>query len=166
MKIATTMKTLALLGLTALTLGTASSQADTGYGYYGANQNFNPWLSGPAYQQARYVASMKERQQQLDQRMDAQLQRILNGMEAGNLTLREATGLLREHLAISAMERAYMADGRLGPRELVDLERRLEEANRHIVFEKHDREKAAQMGRPIDTGRPVDMGRPGYGDRR
>lgn len=159
MKVATTLKTLTLLGLTALTLGAASSQADSGYGYYGSNQNFNPWLNGPAYQQARFVASMKERQAQLDQRMDNQLQRILGGMEGGKLTLREATGLLREHLEISTLERRYMADGRLGPHELASLEQRLDEANRHIMFEKHDREQVGQMGRP-------DMGRPGFGDRR
>lgn len=166
MKIATTMKTLTLLGLTALTLGAASGQADTGYFYYGANQNVNPWLSGPAYQQARYLASMKERQQQLDQRMDTQLQRILSGMDEGRLTLREASGLLREHLSISALERNYMADGRLGPQELANLEQRLDEANRHIMFEKHDREQAAQKARPVEVIRPVDMGRPGYGERR
>lgn len=154
MKIATTMKSLTLLGLTALTLGAASSQADPGYGYYGGNPNFNPWLNGPAQQQARYYASMKERQQQLDQRMDNQLQRILGGMDQGKLTLREASDLLREHLAISTMERNYMADGRLGPNELVDLEHRVEEASRHIMFEKHDREQVGQKGRP------------GYGERR
>jgi hypothetical protein len=157
MKVATTLKTLTLLGLTALTLGAASSQADPGY--YGGNQNFNPWLNGPTYQQARYLAGMKERQAQLEQRMDNQLQRILGGMEQGKLTLREATGLLREHLEIGALERSYLADGRLGPREMASLEQRLDEANRHIMFEKHDREQAGQDKRPIVIGRP------GFGER-
>lgn len=160
MKVASTLKTLTLLGLTALTLGAASSQADPGYGYFGGNQSFNPWLNGPTYQQARYLAGMKERQAQLEQRMDKQLQRILSGMENGKLTLREATGLLREHLEIGALERGYMADGRLGPRELASLEQRLDEASRRIMFEKHDSEQAGQRGRPMA------MGRPDFGDRR
>ncbi|MDO9225402.1 MAG: hypothetical protein Q8M09_14170 [Pseudomonadota bacterium] len=161
MKIANTVKTLTLLGLTTLTLAAASSQADPGYGYgyYNGNQNFNPWLNGPAYQQARQQAVLKERQVQLGLRMDSQLQRILGGMEDGRLTLREASGLLREHLAISALERGYMADGRLGPNELINLEQRLDEANRRIMFEKHDRESVGQKGRPGDMNRPGDMGR-------
>ena len=67
--------------------------------------------------------------------------------------MREATSLLREHLAISALERDYQADGRLGPNELRDLERRLDEASRHIVFESKDREQYGHMGRPGDMGR-------------
>lgn len=159
MKIANTVKTLTLLGLTTLTLAAASSQADPGFGYYNGNQNFNPWLNGQAYQQARQQAVLKERQVQLGLRMDSQLQRILGGMEDGRLTLREASGLLREHLAISALERGYLADGRLGPRELINLEQRLDEANRRIMFEKHDRESVGQKGRPGDMNRPGDMGR-------
>jgi len=147
MKFTTTAKTLAMLGLASLTLAAASSQADGGYGYYGANPNVNPWIASPAYQQAGYLAAMKQRQAQLDQRQDAQMQRILGGMETGRLTMREAVDLLREHLAISVLERNYLADGHLGPGELVSLEQRLAEADRHIVFESSDREHAGQMGR-------------------
>jgi hypothetical protein len=168
MKITTTLKTLSLLGLTGLTLGAATSQADNGYGYYGGAQNpwfgvapnANPWMANPAYEQARIVATMKQRQAQLDQRQDNQMQRILNGMESGKLTSREAIGLLREHIAIANLERNYMADGRLGPNELISLEQRLAEAERHITFEQRDREKAPPVGRPGD------MGRPGGYDRR
>jgi hypothetical protein len=170
MKITTTLKNLSLLGLTSLTLVAATSQADNGYGYYGGPQNpnpwfgtapnANPWMTNPAYEQARIVATMKQRQAQLDQRQDQQLQRILNGMESGKLTLGEAVGLLREHLAIANLERSYMADGRLGPNELVSLEQRLAEAERHITFEQRDREQAPPVGRPSD------MGRPGGYDRR
>lgn len=151
MKTTTALKTLALLGLASLTLATGASRADSGYGYYGNNPYNNPWLNGAAYQQARYYASIKERIAQLDLRQDNQLKRILDGMEDGRLTTREAAGLLREHLAISALERQYEADGRLGPNELRDLEQRLEDASRHIAFENHDREQQrAPMGRPGD----------------
>jgi hypothetical protein len=148
-----------MLGLTTLTLAASSSQADSGYIYFGGNPYANPWLSGPAYQQARHFATFKERLAQLDQRQDNQLQRILGGMEDGRLNMREAVSLIREHVAISALERKYLADGRLGPNELYDLEQRLEEASRHIMFEKHDREQRGPAGRPNDWGHPGDAGR-------
>ncbi len=170
MKTANTLKTLSLLGLTALSLAAATSQADNGYGYYGvppnanpwvgAPQNANPWMANPGYQQAQIVAAMRQRQAQLDQRQDQQMQRILSGMESGKLTSREAVGLLREHLAIANLERSYMADGRLGPNELVSLEQRLAQAEQHITIEQKDREQVAPVGRPGD------MGRPGGYDRR
>lgn len=154
MKTTAILKSFALAGLASLTLASGASQADTGYIYFGTNPNINPWLNGPAYQQARYYATMKERIAQLDVRQDNQLKRILDGMEDGRLTTREAVGLLREHLAISALERQYTADGRLGPNELRDLEQRLEEANRHIFFENNDRQQQrGPMGRPGDWDR-------------
>jgi hypothetical protein len=169
MKLTTTLKTLSLLGLTSMTLAAASSQAANGDGYYGTAPNpnpwygvapnSNPWMANPAYQQARIVATLKQRQAQLDQRQDAQMLRILNGMESGKLTSREAVALLREHLAIANLERRYMVDGRLGPNELSSLEQRLAEAERHITFERRDREKAAPFG-------PGDGGRPGEYDHR
>jgi len=167
MKITTTLKTLTMLGLTTLTLAATSSQADNGYGYYGGNPNpwvgaapnTNPWLASPAMNQMRYLAAFKQRQAELDQRQDAQMQRILNGMESGKLTSREAAALIREHLAIANLERSYMADGRLGPEELISLEKRLAEADQHIQYEKNDREQSGPKGKPGDMGRPGDYGR-------
>ncbi|NTV95060.1 MAG: hypothetical protein HGA75_06535 [Thiobacillus sp.] len=163
MKASTTLKTLAVLGLTSMTLMAGAAQADNGYGYgnYGGYPNANPWMNGQVNQQARFQFAMRERLAQLDQRQDAQMQRILAGMENGRLTMKEATGLLREHLAIGNLERKYLADGRLGPNELQDLEQRLETANRHIQFEKNDREQ--QRG---GMDRPGDMPRQGDHDRR
>ncbi len=176
MKIATTLKTLSLIGLTTLTLAAVTSRADNDYGNYGRAPNpnpwagpapyANPWMANPAFQQAQILAAMKQRQAQLDQRQDAQMQRILSGMDSGRLTSKEAAGLIREHLSIANLERNYLSDGRLGPNELVSLEQRLAEAERHITFEQNDRERVAPIGRPGDKGRPDDMGRPGdYGRR-
>jgi hypothetical protein len=169
MKIQTTLKSLSLLGLTAMTLAAAPSQANDGYGYnagppnpnpwYGGAPNPNPWVVNPAYQQYRYAATLKQRLEQLDQRQDAQMLRILKGMENGKLTSREAVVLLREHLAIANLERRYLADGRLGPNELANLEQRLAEAERHITFEQRDREKNAPTGRPGNGGHPGDYDR-------
>ena len=176
MKITTTLKNLSLLGLSSVALVAASSHADTGYGNYGTVPNpypsygvvpnANPWMANQAYQQARILAALKQRQEQLDQRQDAQMLRILNGMESGKLTSREAVALLREHLAIANLERRYMADGRLGPNELASLEQRLAEAERHITFERRDRERTAPNGRPGNGDRPGDMDRPGEYDHR
>jgi len=171
MKFATKLKTLTLLGLTSLTLTAASSQADNGYGYYGSAPmpnpwygvapNANPWMQDHAARQARIAAAFKQRQVELDQRQDAQMQRILAGMEDGRLTGREAAGLLREHLDIANLERGFMADGRLGPNELLNLEQRLAEAGRHITFEQNDRERTDTKNRPEERERPGNMGRPG-----
>jgi hypothetical protein len=176
MKIATTLKTMTLLGLTSLTLSSGLSQADNGFvsferapmpnPWVGNAQHANPWMANPAYQQARIAAEMRERQIQLDQRQDKQMERILNGMENGKLTLREAVDLLREHVDIANMERKFISDGRLGPRELVILEKRLDEAAKRIVFEKKDREKVTQIERPGVRDRHDDTLRYGEYGRR
>lgn len=140
MKITTTAKTLTMLGLMSLGLAAGPGQADSGVIYFNNNPYANPYLNAPAYQQARMAAAVRERLMRLDQRQDAQLQRITRGIEEGRLTDREAVALLREHLAISTLERRYLIDGRLGPRELDDLEYRLAEAERHIKFERNDRD--------------------------
>ena len=188
MKIQTSLKALAVLGATALTLA-APAHADDDYdnGYYGngnaygysygnsyGNPYANPWLANQAQQQARQQAEHRNRIAQLEQRQEVQLKRILDGMETGRLTNREAAALLREHLAISALERKYLADGRLGPKELRELEARLEEANRRITFENRDRERERNPQRDYDWERDRDpdrrpgapIGQPGDWGRR
>ncbi len=176
MKLSTTLKTLTMLGLTTLSLAATSSQANSGFVSFGGNAN--PWMTNPAMQQARYQAEMKQRHAQLDQRQDAQMQRILKGMDNGKLTTQEAAGLLREHLAIANMERGYLADGRLGPNELSNLEKRLEVAEKNIKWEIRDRERVAssrdddhlrkpgEYGQYNDRDYRRDDGRPGDNGRR
>lgn len=155
MKAATTLKTLGLAGLASLSLFAGASQADGDYNP-AFNAGFNPWMPAPAYQQMQYRAAMKQQIDQFDQRLDNQLQRILNGMENGKIDMREAVGLLREHVAINNLERQYLADGRLGPNELRDLDRRLDAASKHIMFEKHDDDRRPGFGRPGFDGRGYD----------
>jgi hypothetical protein len=154
MKIARTLKKgLPLLGAATFAVAAVAAvaavpaHADTAYGYYGT-PGPNPWVAYPAYPQARAYAVLKQRQAQLDQRQDTQMERILNGMGSGRLTLREAAGLLREHVATANLERQFMFDGRLGPHELAMLELRLNEAARHITFEQQDRDRAHAPGYP------------------
>lgn len=135
MNIAKTVKILCVLGVSSLGLAAGASQADW-QGYRGGYNN--PYM--PAPQVERHV-EFRQQLDQFDARMDRQLQRILHGMEQGKLTLREATDLLREHQEINALERLYMRDGRLGPRELADLDRRLDMAGQHIRWEKRDLER-------------------------
>ncbi len=134
MNIAKTVKTLCIVGVTSLGLQAGASQA----GFDGYRGYQNPYMPAP---QPHHNVSFKQQLDEFDLRMDRQLQRILNGMEQGKITLREATALLREHQEINALERQYMRDGRLGPRELADLDRRLDVASRHIQWEKQDRER-------------------------
>lgn len=177
MKIATPLKSLALLGLTAFTLASPVSQAQTGFIYFGSTPshptapNVNPWMMNPAMQQARFQAEMKQRHAELDKRQDAQMQRILQGMDNGRLTAREAAGLIREHLMIANLERRYLSDGRMGPDELADLEKRLKIAEQNIRFESRDREVTVTIQkneppRRDDIRHPGDYGYPGdYGRR-
>lgn len=131
-----TPKQLLTTGLVSITLALAATPtlADPGYG---------PGMSGPEHAW-RHDGQMRARMEQVNQRQERQFQRILGGMERGQLNMREAIALLREHQEINALERRYLADGRLGPMEMQDLERRLDEASNHIRFERHDDERRGE----------------------
>ncbi|HNA30113.1 MAG TPA: hypothetical protein PLL19_11130 [Thiobacillaceae bacterium] len=137
MNIAKTVKTLSIVAVTSLGLYAGASQADY-EGYRG-----NPYMPPPP---VRLEGSLLQQINQLDARLDSQLQRILDGMESGGLNMREAIWLLRENQAINALERQYLRDGRLGPYELADLDRRLDQASSHIYAEKHDDDRAGYHG--------------------
>ena len=153
MKFTTPLKPLIMIGMTSLTLAAGAALAEQ-QGYPGYNPYLNDYRPAAPAKLAPYSGPMRTRQAQFDQRLDNQLQRILSGMEKGQVTMREATALLREHLEINAMERRYMADGRLGPREMDDLDRRLDQASKHIVFESRDRDDRQDRDRrDRDDGR-------------
>jgi len=135
MKIANTVKTLCLVGVTSLGLYAGASHAD-----FDAYHGPNPYM---AEAQPRHDVAFRQPLSRFDQRMDNQLRRIVNGIEAGRLTRQETVRLLREHQFINALERQYLADGRLGPRELSDLDRRLDQASRNILFENRDAERTS-----------------------
>lgn len=157
MKTATTLKTLMLTAIAGLTFASGASHAD--FGRPGPEAApYNPWLAPTYYQQAQQQAALKEQLARFEQRQDQQLERILTGMEKGRLTMYEATALLREHTAINALERKYLADGRLGPRELRELEDRLAQAGEHIRYEANDGER--QGMRPLPQ-RSADSGHRG-----
>lgn len=134
MKLVQNAKTLCLVSVAALGLSAGVSQADWGY----AGPQHNPWLG---WQVNNGGVVGKPQSENVDKRMDRQLQRILSGMENGQVTLREAVVLLREHEEIRGLERQYTGDGRLTARELADLDRRLDVASQNIRFEKRDRDQ-------------------------
>jgi len=137
-----TLKTLFTVGVASLGLYAGASQAD--YDGYPAYRG-NPYLPAP---QMHYNGGNYEQMlDRFDARLDNHLERILDGMEKGKLTLREAISLLQEHQEINRLERRYTRDGRLGPRELADLDRRLDNASDHIRAEKKDRERAGDPRR-------------------
>ncbi len=138
MNIAKNVKTLCVLSLATLGLHAGASLAD----FDGHRDGFrgNPYLQGPAPTQ--FDGAFKQQIAQLDARLDEQLQRILDGMENGRVTMLEAIHLLQEHQAINALERKYLRDGRLGPYELADLDRRMDVASQHIRWEKRDADRA------------------------
>lgn len=146
MKIANTLKTLSLAGIAALGLHAGAGQA----GFDGCRGYQNPYLPAP---QVQHHSGFKQQLEEFDLRMDRKLQRILNGMERGKLTMNEAIKLLQEHQVINALQRQYLLDGRLGPRELFDLDRRLDQASRNIMFEKRDDERLGYYGRHEDWRR-------------
>jgi hypothetical protein len=109
-----------------------------------------PALHKPVFQPPEFAGrphhGMQVRLERINQRQDRQMQRILDGMENGRLTLREAVLLLREHQDIAYMERQYLADGRLDPFEFQTLDMRLDTASQNIRWEKQDGEQRGQWG--------------------
>ena len=67
--------------------------------------------------------------------------RIERGFHRGSITRWEYRRLMSEQHDISAMERAFVADGLLTPRECAELHRRLDIAAQHIFVESHDAQR-------------------------
>jgi hypothetical protein len=136
MNVTKTFKTLALVAVSTAGLYAGASQAD----FPGRGGYYNPYMPAP---QVQHHQDFRNQVADFEKRLDMQLQRILKGIEAGKLTRDETIELLREHQAINTLERQYLADGRMGPRELADLDRRLDVAARNIKSEKRDRDRVA-----------------------
>lgn len=135
MKIVSTLKALTMISAASLALSAGIGHAQmVNPGYY------NPWLNGYTPQHLQNQMAMKEHLDRFEERLENQFKLILQGMENGKLTQRESIGLLREHLAIGTLERRYLADGKLGMKELQDLVQRLDQAGRSIRQEVRDSE--------------------------
>jgi uncharacterized membrane protein YebE (DUF533 family) len=91
-----------------------------------------------AYQQSQIFG------QQINARLDRQMQRIRAGQRAGHLTRFEFRELMQEQHKIRAMEQHFREDGVIDAREFRRLDHALDRADRNIRAEKHDRQAYGQ----------------------
>lgn len=74
----------------------------------------------------------------VDARQANQMDRIYDGIRAGQLTPWEAQRLIGEQQRIDSLQRRFLADGRLTRDEWRVLDNRLDDASRDIYQERHD----------------------------
>jgi hypothetical protein len=77
----------------------------------------------------------------VDARQAYQSARIDAGVARGALTPREAARLDTRQTHVARVEHHYRADGRLGPYERADLQRRLDRNSAAIRRQAHDRQR-------------------------
>ena len=141
----TTMKSVLVMGLAVMALGTGIAKAD--------DKLIEPaFKRGPVFNDSRFdqdfhrdrdsrYLNQRDMQEEIDQRQDRQMDRILQGLGSGQLTNREAVALLQEQRDLSRIEKRYLADNFLTTFEYRDLDQRLDVASRHILDEKNDRQR-------------------------
>lgn len=117
---------LGMLILGGLSLMTTAAQADW-------DRN-GPLQVRYAYQQSQAYS------QQINARQARQMDRIEAGKHNGSLTRHEVRDLMREQHEIQAMEHHFRADGIIDAREFQRLDHALDQANRNIRAERHDRQ--------------------------
>ena len=88
--------------------------------------------------------------QEVDERQDRQMERILNGLYEKRITLPEFRRLMDRQRDIRRMERQFLADGLLSRAEYRKLDAALNAASRGIHREAHD-----AQGRPAYGGGQV-----------
>lgn len=120
------------LGLLALGFLTGGAQANWGPAHLSHGHAFES--RGHAFEQSR--AWVKE----TDRRLEQQAARIHRGLHGGELTRREAHRLTQQQHDIRALQRRFLADGRLSAHEFHQLDRALDAAHRSIVAESRDRQ--------------------------
>ena len=76
----------------------------------------------------------------IDKRIQNQERRIEQGERSGALTEREANRLERKEQKIEKMEAMAKADGKVTPQERRKLDHQLDQQNKRIHHEKHDRQ--------------------------
>jgi len=131
----TTLKTLAAASVLAVaTLGTAQANGPHGYGYVTVQPAYNAQGYGARHHPLEGLREINARQEQ-------QRARIEHGFHRGVITRLEFRRLMAEQHEIQSMERAFVSDGFLHPRERMELHRRLDAASQHIVFEARDRQR-------------------------
>ena len=78
---------------------------------------------------------------EINARQEEQRARIEHGFNRGAITRFEFRSLMAEQHDIQSMERAFVSDGFLSPRERAELHRRLDFASQHILVEARDHQR-------------------------
>jgi hypothetical protein len=139
-------KTLAIAALSSLTLLAGASQANswgdhathfaTPYAAYSAER------SGFAPASYDHGASRdfkpREASHVIDNRQQTQMEKIMHGLRVGSLSQIEARKLVHEQSEIERLQRDYLADRHLSRNEWIELDQRLDRAERNIRSEKRD----------------------------
>ena len=142
-------KTLAALALGSLSLMATGTQAENirinfGYGENGyANRDRD--YDQPHPHRMNYQQSQRFRQQ-IDARQERLLDRIQEAKHSGDLTRYEFRELMRDQRNLSDLERGFVADGLMDPREFHRLSDGLKQANRTLREKEHDHEASNSYG--------------------
>ncbi len=114
----------------------AQANGPHGYGYVTAQ---------PAYAYGPHDRGVRQRPlaglREINARQEKQRARIEHGFNRGAITRFEFRRLMAEQHDIQGMERTFVADGFLHPRERMELHRRLDIASQNIVFEARDHQR-------------------------
>lgn len=91
---------------------------------------------------AQGTASLADKQaQRVDNRQERQSDRITQGVESGQLTVREQARLEQQQRHINRLERRTEADGKVTAKEAVRMEQAQDRASHQIRRQKHDRQQ-------------------------
>jgi hypothetical protein len=123
-------KVISALAAAAALAMTGSAMADGPFGSYAYGRP----VVQPVYVAQHPLAGLRE----INMRQAHQRERIEMGFHRGAITRWEFRRLMAEQQDIQAMERAFVADGFLSPRERMELTRRLDMASANIRFEATD----------------------------
>jgi hypothetical protein len=133
------MKTTSMIAglVIALTSLGASADYDRDHDRRHADRHYDNY---PTHFDQRAHVQSERFERAIDQRQQVQRQRIEAGMRNGHLTRYEFRELMEQQRDINRMERRFLADGRLNPREYAAIDRALDRAGREIKQEKWDRQ--------------------------
>ena len=97
-------------------------------------------FSGQALAQGDTSLADKQAQR-VDNRQERQSDRITQGVESGQLTVREQARLEQQQRHINRLERRTEADGKVTAKEAVRMEHAQDRASHQIHRQKHDRQQ-------------------------
>jgi hypothetical protein len=128
------------------TLGLAAVMAFSASAFAYGNEDYRPGFNGPAFNSHPAFQESLRLMNEVNERQDKQLDRILNGFYEKRINPHEFRKLMDEQREIRQLENRFLADGFLNRFEYQKLDAALDAASRNIFQEKHDAQ-----------------GRPGYG---